>query len=275
MSLDEKVSAHYAPGALGQAILDALVADGKNIDALTCEDLAPVDAFHIGGWQATERMAEALRLAAGMTVVDLGSGLGGTARQLASTHCCNVTGIDLTAEYCRVASMLATRLGLSGQVRFHEGDALRTPFADGAFDAAYTQHAAMNIPDKAGLYEEAERLLKPGGRFCIYDIAKGPGGDVIYPTPWARDPSASFLATPDEMVGLLQKAGFAIEYARDLTADALTHFRRKKAALEGKAPPSLGFHVMLGPAYKEMAANQLRNFTEDRLVLAEIICQKK
>ena len=274
MSLDEKVSTHYATGDLGQAILDALAADGKDIDKLTLKDLAPVDAFHIGGWEATERMGRNLGLAAGMKVVDMGSGLGGTARQLASTHDCHVSGVDLTAEYCRVAGMLAERLGLSGRTAFHHANALETPFADAAFDAGYTQHAAMNIPDKAGLYAEAARLLKPGGAFAVYDIAQGAGGDVFYPTPWARDPAASFLATMEEMLELLPEAGFAVEGARDLTDDARAYFRAKAAEMSGEKPPALGFQVMLGPIFKEMRQNQLRNFTEDRLALVEIICRK-
>lgn len=274
MSLDEKVSTHYASGELGQAILDALAADGKDIDKLTLKDLAPVDAFHIGGWEATERMGRSLGLGTGMKVVDLGSGLGGTARQLASTLGCHVSGVDLTGEYCRVASMLAERLGLSDRVAFHEANALEAPFADAAFDAGYTQHASMNIPDKAGLYAEAARLLKPGGTFAVYDIAQGAGGGALYPTPWARDPAASFLATTGMMLELLPAAGFTVESARDLTEDARAVFRAKTAEMAGKKPPALGFHVLFGPIYKEMAGNQLRNFTEDRLALVEITCRK-
>ena len=45
--------------------------------------------------------------------------------------------------------------------------------------------------------------------------------------------------------------------------------------MTGKKPPALGFHLMLGPIYKEMTQNQLRNYTEDRLALVEIVCRKE
>lgn len=277
MSYDDMVATHYSADkgeGLGQAILDALTADGVDIDNLTLKDLAPIDAFHVGGWEATERMGQALGLAMGMKIADLGSGLGGTARQLAATHDCQVSGVDLTGEYCRVASMLAERLGLADRVSFHEANALDTPFPDAGFDAGYTQHAAMNIPDKAGLYAEAARILKPGAAFCVYDIAKGPGGPVIFPAPWARDPAASFLATMDEMVEALGGAGFTIESTRDHSEQARAIFRQRIAAMDSKGPPRLGFHLMLGPIHREMTRNQMRNFQEDRVALVEIVCRK-
>ncbi|MEN8197681.1 MAG: methyltransferase domain-containing protein, partial [Pseudomonadota bacterium] len=236
MSFDDTVATHYSADkgeGLGQSILEALAADGKDIDNLTLEDLAPIDAFHIGGWEATERMGRALGLVDGMKVVDLGSGLGGTARQLAATHGCHISGVDLTGEYCRTATMLAERLGLADKVAFHQANALDTPFPEAGFDAGYTQHAAMNIPDKAGLYAEAARILKPGAAFCVYDIAKGPGDSVIYPTPWARDPATSFLATMDEMQQALKGAGFTVEISRDHSEEARANFRQRAAAIEG------------------------------------------
>ena len=79
------------------------------------------------------------------------------------------------------------------------------PFPDASFEAAYTQHVAMNIEDKARLYGEVWRVLKPGGRFGI-DLLQG-GGEVLYPVPWARDTATSFLVRPDELRRLLEDAG--------------------------------------------------------------------
>ena len=71
------------------------------------------------------------------------------------------------------------------------------------FDAAMTIHVAMNIARKDRVYAEARRVLKPGARFAVYDVLQGEGGDVLYPVPWAREPSISHLATPDAMQSLL------------------------------------------------------------------------
>ena len=141
-------------------------------------------------------------------VLDLGSGLGGPARTLAELTGCTVTGIDLTPEFCEVATALSEWTGLSDRTRFQVGDATATGLPDAAVDAAMTVHVAMNIPDKAALYAEAFRVLRPGGRFVVYDVLQGEGGDVQYPVPWANDPSTSFLATPEDMRAAAPRSRF-------------------------------------------------------------------
>src|SRR5262247_1326765 len=137
---------------LEQAILDALVASGKNLDALTVDDLAPADQFHGGGKAATVRLAHLAGLAPGTRVLDVGGGLGGPARTLAVEFGCHVTVIDLTESYVQAATMLTARLGLDHRVTHHIGNALDLPFEPGAFDVVWTQNSGMNIADKERLY---------------------------------------------------------------------------------------------------------------------------
>ena len=99
-------------------------------------------------------------------------------------------------------------VGLSNYVSFRQGDATKLPFADKQFDAAMTIHVAMNIATKDKMYAEARRVLRPGGIFAVYDALQGEGGEVLYPVPWAREPSISHLATSDQMSSLLIGAGF-------------------------------------------------------------------
>src|SRR5690606_5294275 len=141
-------------------------------------------------------------------VLDVGSGIGGTSRCLAREFGCRVTGIDLTEEYCRTAAMLSARIGLAHLVDYRQGDATNLPFADASFDVVWTEHAAMNIPDKLRLYREMHRVLEPGGTLAIHDILAGPSDEVLFPVPWARTPESSFLVTPDELRKLLDEAGF-------------------------------------------------------------------
>ena len=147
------------------------------------------------------------------------------------------------------------------------------PFEAGSFDAAYTQHVAMNIEAKPALYAEIARVLKAGARFGIYDILQGPGGEAIYPTPWANDRSTSFLATPDELRRLLETAGFQIESWRDTTAAARVFFETALARSAGRGPPPLGLHLLL-PDFRPRAQNVLRGLVDDRLNVVEIICRK-
>jgi len=273
-SLDEDIQQHYARPDLGTAILAALANAGKDVSNLTPEDLAPVDEFHIRGRQATLELARAVGLDAAKHVLDVGSGIGGLSRCIAREFGCRVTGVDLTNEYCRVATMLAERVSLSHLVSYRHGNALNLPFPDGSFDVVWTQHVAMNIPDKATLYREMYRVLKAGGALAIYDILAGHAGSVLFPVPWARLPETSFLVTPNQLRQLLEDTGFAIASWKDMTPAAREWFANLARTIQQSGLPPLGFHMLLGPEFQAMAQNQRRNLEEGRIVLAQVIGRK-
>jgi ubiquinone/menaquinone biosynthesis C-methylase UbiE len=274
MSIEQRVATHYTRGDLGATILDALRAAGTDLDRLTIDDLAPVDEFHLRGRPATAELARALGLAAGQRVLDVGCGIGGPARYVAATYGCRVVGIDLTEEYCRVAALLAERVGLGDRVEYHPGSALAMPFADAGFAAAYTEHVAMNIQDKPRLYAEVWRVLQPGGRFGIYDLLQGEGGDVIYPVPWARDAATSFVVRPDQLRGLLAGAGFEVVSWRETTAEVRQWFDQVKARMAEPNPPPTALRLLLGEDFQPMVQNIFRNLVEDRVRPTEVICRK-
>jgi SAM-dependent methyltransferase len=274
MSIEQSVAEHYARSDVGATILAALEAAGKDLGRLSLDDLAPVDEFHARGRAATVELTGALGLAPGMRVLDVGSGVGGPSRYVAATYHCDVVGIDLTEEYCRVARLLSERVGLGHRVEYRPGDALAMPFADGAFDAAYTQHVAMNIADKARLYAEVFRVLKPGAPFGIYDLLQGEGGEVLYPVPWARDRTTSFVVRPAELQALLEAAGFDVVGWRDTAAEARLWLEQMQARMaEPNAPPSM-LRLLFGDDAKAMVQNLARNLLEDRVVPTEVICRK-
>lgn len=272
--LNQDIQQHYARPDLGNLILAALEKAGKDINRLAPEDLAPVDEFHIRGRAATFELARAAGIDSTKQVLDVGSGVGGSSRCLAREFGCRVTGIDLTDEYCRVAAMLSERIGLSALVSYQQGDALNLPFANDTFDVVWTEHAAMNIPNKARLYLEMYRVLKPGGTLAIYDILAGPSGPVLFPVPWARLPETSFVVTPDELRTLLDQAGFRIVDWADTTDAARAWFTSLADKIRKEGLPPLGFHVLLGPDFKDMAQNQRRNLEEGRIVLAQVVAKK-
>src|SRR5688572_8952022 len=90
------IDAHYARPDLEEAILAGLRAARGNLDGVTAEDLAPADHFHSRGKPATLELARLAEPAAGMQVIDVGGGIGGAARTLASEFGCRVTVLDLT-----------------------------------------------------------------------------------------------------------------------------------------------------------------------------------
>jgi len=264
--LEDEVATHYTGLDRTRAIHDALRAAGMDPERLSIDELAPIGEFHLRGREATVELGEALGLGPDQHVLDVGSGIGGASRYFAATYRARITGIDLTPEYCRLATRFARSTGLADRLDYRETSALALPFEDATFDVAYTQHVAMNIADKPALYAEIARVLKPSAAFGIYDVLQGPGGEMVYPTPWANDRSTSFLATPDEMRRLLEAAGFRIESWRDTTAAGRAFFEATLARVAESDPPPLGLHLLL-PDFRPRAENVLRGLTEDRLAV--------
>ncbi len=269
------VSRFYSgPGGLVAAVTAALDAAGLDRRSLRAADLAPLDEFHIRGRAASLEIARELAITKDSHVLDLGSGLGGPARTLAELIGCRVTGIDLTAEFCALATVLSTWTGLADRVQFHVGDATSTGLPDFSVDAVMTVHVAMNIADKPALYAEAFRVLRPGGRFVVYDVLQGEGGDLHYPVPWAADSSTSFLATTAEMRELLSAAGFRIVSETDSSDESLEWFQMVRAGIERDGPPPVTFATFLGQSFGAMAANQVSNLAERRIRTVMFTCSR-
>ncbi len=271
---EKTVAAHYTRGNLGETILAALRAAGKDLDALTREDLAPVDAFHIRGPEATRELAVLGELTSEMKVLDLGCGLGGSARHLAGEWGCRVTGVDLTAEYCEVAAMLSERLGLGHLVEFHNHSALDLPFPEASFDRVWTEHAQMNIQDKQGFYAQVLRMLKPGGRFLFHDVLAGAGDPPHYPAPWADDPALSFLISPEALREMLGSLGLRELHWEDCTTRGTEWFQQPMARSAKKGPPPLGSHILHGEQAKVRLGNQVRNLAENRVTTVQAVWAK-
>ncbi len=183
---------HYRATGLTERLKIALTVLGPEDQRLTPQQLGALDQFHTRGL-------------ADMSVLDVGSGVGGPARFLAATYGCRVTGIDLNEPFVDAVRYLTQRTGQSEQVSFHTASALELPFDDSRFDVVLLQHVAMNIADRARLYREIRRVLKPGGRFATFDVVAN-GSELHYPVPWGRTLATSFLLTD---LPLAQMTAFA------------------------------------------------------------------
>lgn len=263
-----KVREHYSAADLTGRIKLALAEIAAEEQTLTVDQLASLDQFHTRGIVATAELAGAAGIEQSTRVLDLGCGIGGPARYLAATFGCKVTGVDLSSDFIDAATYLTSRCGLADRVTFQAGDALHLSFEDAAFDAVFLQHVAMNIADRAALYAGVRRILTTGGRFVTYDVVQR-DGDVVYPTPWARDASASFLLGEGDTRGALERAGFKAVFWRDDTQIALAWFQAMLAA-GPPIGPNLG--VVMGPDFPIMIGNLTRNLRENRLgVLSAVL----
>ncbi|HZT78125.1 MAG TPA: methyltransferase domain-containing protein [Vicinamibacterales bacterium] len=270
------IASHYSRGDLLERLDAALAADGVDPSHPTIEALAPYDQFHGRGMEATAALADWMPARASDRILDIGSGIGGPARYVATRFGCRVNGIDLTPEFCAVARDLTTRLGLSDRVTFDVANALALPFADATFDGVYSMNVSMNIADKAAFHREIARVLKPGGWVVLAEIAKGTGGELEFPTPWASSAATSFLATEDETRRSLVDAGFDLVEMRNTREAAVAYGARARAMVErGEKPPHRSVQLVHGDAAKAAMANSSKAQADGRLVPIEILARKR
>jgi sarcosine/dimethylglycine N-methyltransferase len=194
---------------------------GGGLAALTQDQRDQFDQFHAGGSEAVDRISSSLNLATGMTVLDVGSGFGGPARQVARSTGCTVVGVDITPAYVEAAQELTFTAGLSEQVRFFCCDI--AAFDRIEFDAAYTMHVQMNVEDKKTFFAEIAHRLRPGARFATYEVclssdAERTAPPLSLPLPWSIDGTDSFLAPADELRDTIRSSGFDLVEWVDETA---------------------------------------------------------
>lgn len=272
VAYERAVNEHYGVANLGKDILEKLERAGKDVDALTREDIASFDEFHIRGLDATRELADLAEIGSNARVLDIGCGVGGPARTLAAEVGCSVVGLDLVEEYCWAADLFTDLVGLSEHVSFHQGNAVDLPFEDEQFDVVWFEHTLMNVADKGRVFEEAARVLRPGGTLALYEICAGTGGDSVFPVPWASDPSLSHLVTPERFREMVLDQGFEEVTWRDVTAPSLEWFRGMVESMQSRpadAPPPLGLNLLMGEDAPTKSKNVVRCLEEDRIAVVQ------
>jgi SAM-dependent methyltransferase len=163
------------------------------------------------------RIASELRVGPGATILDLGCGRGGPGLWIARETGAALVGIDLVPLAVEHAAARARDLGMHDRARFHLGDVAATGLPVAAFDGAVSVDVLLMISDKAAVFREVARLLRPGARFVFTTIER-------------PDPSpSSGVAQIDDHRPLLADAGLVVE-AYEETPDWR---RRLRAVAEG------------------------------------------
>lgn len=255
---------YWGREGLAEAMLAGLADAGKDLDALTIDDLASLDQFHGGGKAATQRLARLAGLEPGTRVLDVGGGIGGPSRTLVVEFGCQVTLVDPTESYVQAGQLLTERLGLTHRLTHRVGSGLDLPIEDGSFDMVWTQNSGMNVEDKARLYAEFYRVLRPDGRLAIQEPMAGPVQPPIFPLMWARDASTSFLRSPAEMRAVIVAAGFRVRHWNDVSSDA-------SPPADASAPTRTIQRLVMGDELPAILEAGRRNAEERRLVSVQAV----
>lgn len=270
MSLENAVAGHYTSEGLTQRIIDAAELNEALPSRNHTEKLYPLDNFHIGGIKATTYFADLLGITDSMKLLDIGAGIGGPARYIASTYGCIVDALDLTPDFIQTAHDLNKLTELDGLITPVIDSALDMPYEDASFDMAYMMHVGMNIEDKEALFKEAYRVLKPGGIFAIYDImAATDNTELAFPVPWANTEETSFVISPETIKEQLQQTGFDLVTEEDRYDFALSALERMKAENDQRQ------NVLRGNSDFPVKVTKLHENVKNRRCWPRIIITKK
>jgi len=267
---EDAVLRYYAHGGedVVPAVVDALRGAGRDAERVDVDDLAGIDEFHALGRPATMALAELAGLEPGARVVDVGAGLGGPARYLASRFGAHVTAVEPVERFRTGCAELTRRAGLEARIEVVDGSATALPMADGSVDVAWMQAVAISVPDKPAMAAELRRVLRRGGRLAFFDSTAGPGGPPHFPLPWADDPRASFVVSADELRATFAAAGLepVVWNEQEAALGAIAEQRFDPTV----DPGQVGLDLLM-PEFDVRMANVGRSIGEGRLRLLQAV----
>ena len=175
-------------------------------------------------------LADRVQIKPGARVLDAGCGVGGSSLWLAKERGADVVGITLAARQVEQARSYAARRGLANRVHFEVADFTATPFPEASFDVVWAVESLCHAPHKAAFYQEAARVLRPGGRVVVADFVRA--GRPLDPTgerllhEWLTGWAVPDIDTPAEHTEHLAAAGFVETRLDDVTVHTRPSLRR-------------------------------------------------
>jgi SAM-dependent methyltransferase len=179
-----------------------------------------------------------LQLTGDSSVLEVGCGSGLYALHLVQTAKCHLTALDINPHAIDTANQLVATAKLDGLLRFQQCDASQTlPFAGESFDGVFSNDVLCHIPQRAGVFKELFRVLKPSARLLFSD-ALVIGGMISHHELATRSSIGPYyFSPPGENERLLTSAGFTLLTVTDTSQQAAEIAQRWHAARERRRQP--------------------------------------
>ncbi|HXT24597.1 MAG TPA: methyltransferase domain-containing protein [Candidatus Eisenbacteria bacterium] len=225
-------------------------------------------------WVTTEESGEIPRMlgiTAESNVLEIGSGSGRYALQVASATGCRIVGVDVNDPGVQNANQLAASQNLADRVHFEKCDASQPlRYGEATFDAVFSNDVLCHIPGRDKLLRGLFRVLKPGGRLLFSD-ALVIGGVISHQEIAARSSIGYFLfSPPGENERTLHEAGFEMLEVRDTTENARLISKRWRDARASRAEALIGFEGQANFAGLQQFLATVNALTGERRLLRKL-----
>lgn len=124
-----------------------------------------------GGIKTAQELFSEIDLTPGAKVLDIGSGLGGSAFFIEENYAAKVTGIDLSSNMIQLSNQRASYR--NSKVQFILGDCTQMKFEPESFNLIYSRDSLLHVQDKTTLFQKIKDWLKPSGKVLITDYCCG------------------------------------------------------------------------------------------------------
>ncbi len=224
-------------------------------DVLMVEELSSFDQLHYHGTEAVDHSISELGINSSMSVLEIGSGIGGPARHIANKTGATVTALELQSDQNELASDLTRRCGLSDKVIHVCGDFLTHDWGGQTFDAIVSWLALYHIHDHDALLQKSFGVLNPGGSFFTEDLtSRQPFSDDEW-SELSTEIYANHLVELPTYESNLEGAGFSSVFSEDMSDDWTEFSGERIEAYEQQK----GRHVRV---HGEDVVSNLRSFYE-------------
>ena len=219
--------------------------DGSQDSSYSEDETCRLELIWGEGFMSPGGPSEVARIVAGRDlsardVLDIGCGVGGVDLVLVRDHAAGrVTGVDVQQSLADIATDRARRAGLSDCLRYQCIAPGPLPFPDESFDVVFSKDAILHVLDKAALYGDAFRVLRPGGHLLVSDWLRGDGAALTtHVEAFVVEAGHDFVMwTLAETGGIVAEVGFTHIELEDRHGWYQAEAARELAQLSGPLRP--------------------------------------